>query len=70
MTALLDSSSSRFRPVMMASLTTILGMIPLLGDDMFGSMAVTIMGGLLVGTVITLVFIPVLYAIFFKERKN
>ena len=68
--ALLDSSSSRFRPVMMASLTTILGMIPLLGDDMFGSMAVTIMGGLLVGTVITLVFIPVLYAIFFKERKN
>ena len=67
--ALLDSSSSRFRPVMMASLTTILGMIPLLGDDMFGSMAVTIMGGLLVGTVITLVFIPVLYAIFFKEIK-
>ena len=55
---------------MMASLTTILGMIPLLGDDMFGSRAVTIMGGLLVGTVITLVFIPVLYAIFFKERKN
>ena len=68
--ALLDSSSSRFRPVMMASLTTILGMIPLLGDDMFGSMAVTIMGGLLVGTVITLVFIPVLYAIFFKEKKS
>ena len=68
--ALLDSSSSRFRPVMMASLTTILGMIPLLGDDMFGSMAVTIMSGLLVGTVITLVFIPVLYAVFFKERKN
>lgn len=68
--ALLDSSSSRFRPVMMASLTTILGMIPLLGDDMFGSMAVTIMSGLLVGTVITLVFIPVLYAIFFKEKRE
>ena len=67
--ALLDSSSSRFRPVMMASLTTILGMLPLLGDDMFGSMAVTIMSGLLVGTVITLVFIPVLYAVFFKEKK-
>jgi acrB/D/F family transporter len=67
--ALLDSSSSRFRPVMMASLTTILGMVPLLGDDMFGSMAVTIMGGLLVGTVITLVFIPVLYAVFFKDKK-
>ena len=65
--ALLDSSSSRFRPVMMASLTTILGMIPLLGDDLFGSLAVTIMGGLLV---ITLVFIPVLYALFFPIEKE
>lgn len=68
--ALLDSSSSRFRPVMMASLTTILGMIPLLNDDLFGSLAVTIMGGLLVGTVITLVFIPVLYALFFPLEKE
>jgi multidrug efflux pump subunit AcrB len=66
--ALLDASSSRFRPVMMASLTTVLGMIPLLSDDMFGSMAVTIMGGLLVGTLITLLFIPVLYAVFFKIK--
>jgi Cation/multidrug efflux pump len=64
--ALLDSSASRLRPVMMAALTTILGMVPLLGDDMFGSMAVTIMGGLLVGTLITLIFIPILYAVFFK----
>lgn len=68
--ALLDSSSSRFRPVMMASLTTILGMIPLLTDDLFGSLAVTIMGGLLVGTVITLVFIPVLYAMFYPIEKK
>ena len=68
--ALLDSSSSRFRPVMMASLTTILGMVPLLNDDLFGSLAVTIMGGLLVGTVITLVFIPVLYALFFPLDKQ
>ena len=66
--ALLDSSSSRFRPVMMAALTTILGMIPLLSDDLFGAMAVTIMFGLLVGTVITLVFIPVLYALFFGMK--
>lgn len=66
--ALLDSSSSRFRPVMMAALTTILGMIPLLADDLFGAMAVTIMFGLLVGTVITLVFIPVLYAMFFRIK--
>ncbi len=66
--ALLDSSAIRFRPVMMASLTTILGMIPLLPDDMFGSLAATIMGGLLVGTVITLIFIPILYSIFFKIK--
>lgn len=68
--ALLDSSSSRFRPVMMAALTTILGMIPLLSDDLFGAMAVTIMFGLLVGTVITLVFIPVLYALFFGMKRQ
>ncbi len=66
--ALLDSSAIRFRPVMMASLTTILGMIPLLPDDMFGSLAATIMGGLLLGTVITLVFIPILYSLFFKIK--
>lgn len=53
-TALIDSSQSRLRPVMMASLTTILGMIPLLPDAMFGSLAASIMGGLLFGTLITL----------------
>lgn len=66
--ALLDSSSSRFRPVMMASLTTILGMIPLLPDCLFGALAVTIMAGLLVGTLITLLFIPILYALFFNIK--
>ena len=66
--ALLSSSASRFRPVMMASLTTILGMIPLLTDDFFGSIAVTIMGGLFIGTIITLLFIPILYAVFFKIK--
>lgn len=63
--ALLDSSASRLRPVMMASLTTILGVVPLLADDMFGGLAVTIMSGLLLGTMITLILIPVLYAVFF-----
>jgi multidrug efflux pump subunit AcrB len=56
MEALLDSSASRFRPVMMASLTTILGMIPLLPDGMFGSLAATIMGGLLLGTFYSILF--------------
>ena len=69
-TALIESSQSRLRPVMMASMTTVLGMIPLLSDAMFGSMAVTIMGGLLFGTLITLIFIPVLYALFFGIKKD
>jgi len=66
--ALVNSSKSRLRPVMMASLTTILGMIPLIPDAMFGSLAVTIMGGLFVGTLITLIFIPIIYAMFFKIK--
>lgn len=66
--ALLSASSSRLRPVMMASGTTILGMIPLISDAMFGPMAVAIMGGLLVGTIITLMIIPVFYALFFNIK--
>lgn len=66
--ALIDSAQSRLRPVMMASLTTILGMIPLLPDAMFGSLAASIMGGLLFSTVITLFFIPILYALFFNVK--
>lgn len=66
--ALIMSAKSRLRPVMMASVTTILGMIPLVPDAMFGSLAVTIMGGLFMGTLITLIFIPILYALFFKVK--
>jgi multidrug efflux pump subunit AcrB len=65
--ALINSSSVRFRPVMMASLTTIVGMIPLLDDPLFGPGAVTIMGGLLIGSLTTLLFIPLLYSIFFRK---
>jgi multidrug efflux pump subunit AcrB len=68
--ALIESSLSRLRPVMMASLTTILGMIPLLPDAMFGPLAATIMGGLFMGTLITLIFIPTLYALFFKTTSK
>ena len=68
--ALLDSSASRLRPVMMASMTTILGVIPLLTDDLFGALAITIMGGLFVGTIITLIIIPTLYALFFKIKAT
>lgn len=66
--ALVLSAKSRLRPVMMASLTTILGMIPLVPDDMFGALAVTIIGGLLVNTILSLVFIPVLYSLFFRKK--
>lgn len=66
--ALIDSSLSRLRPVSMAAVTTILGMIPLLPDAMFGPMAATIMGGLLVGTILVLTFFPVLYALFYKVK--
>ncbi len=67
--ALIDSSKVRFMPVVMASATTILGMIPLVRDELFGSMAITIMGGLFVGTLVTLIFIPVLYAMFFRIKE-
>ena len=68
--ALISSSETRLRAVMMASMTTILGMIPLISDAMFGSMAVTIMGGLLFSTIATLFFVPLLYAVFFKIKMK
>jgi multidrug efflux pump subunit AcrB len=64
--AIVDSGLSRLRPVSMAALTTVLGMIPLLADAFFVAMAVTIMFGLAFATVLTLVVVPVLYAIFFR----
>ncbi len=64
--ATIDSALSRMRPVMMASLTTILGMMPLITDSMFKGMAITIMFGLLIGSVVTLMVVPVLYVTFFK----
>ncbi len=69
-TALLNATIARTRPVAMASVTTILGMLPLVTDPMYRSMAVTIISGLLVGTIITLVFVPILYAFFFRIQKD
>lgn len=66
--ALIEAAVSRLRPVMMASLTTILGMLPLLTDAMFGSMAAAIMGGLTFSAVATLVYLPILYSIFFRIK--
>ena len=61
--AIVEDGISRLRPVAMSALTTVLGMLPLVWDVMFGSMAVTIMAGLTVSTILTLLFIPVLTAI-------
>lgn len=61
--AIVEDGISRLRPVAMSALTTVLGMLPLIWDVMFGSMAVTIMAGLTVSTILTLLFIPVLTAI-------
>jgi multidrug efflux pump subunit AcrB len=66
--AILDSGASRLRPVAMAAATTILGMIPLFTDAFYIAMAVTIVGGLAVATVLTMVVVPVLYAILFKAK--
>jgi multidrug efflux pump subunit AcrB len=66
--AVVDATISRVRPVIMASLTTILGMLPLLTDPMYQAMAVTIISGLLVGTLITLVFVPLLYSVFYGVK--
>ena len=66
MDAIIESGVSRMQPVMMAALTTMMGMIPLFQDAFFIAMAVTIVFGLGFATVLTLVFVPVLYATFFK----
>ncbi|MBC7132264.1 MAG: efflux RND transporter permease subunit [Roseovarius sp.] len=63
--AVVGGSVSRLRPVMLAAGTTIFGMLPLLPDAFFASMAVTIMGGLAFASVLTLLAVPVLYALMF-----
>ncbi|MEE8118772.1 MAG: efflux RND transporter permease subunit [Gammaproteobacteria bacterium] len=69
--AIIEAGVARANPVAMAAATTILGMIPLLLDAFFSAMAVTIMAGLTFATVLTLVFVPVMYALFFRvDTRN
>jgi len=68
--AILDASVSRMRPVLMASGTTILGMAPLIFDPLFSTMAVTIMGGLLAATFLTLIVVPVLYCLMYRIKAD
>ncbi|MFR9580532.1 MAG: efflux RND transporter permease subunit, partial [Rikenellaceae bacterium] len=66
--AVVEATRSRIVPVVVASGTTILGMIPLLFDSLFGAMAATIMGGLFVATLLTICVLPVFYAIFYSIK--
>ncbi|RAK01429.1 efflux RND transporter permease subunit [Aliidiomarina maris] len=68
--ALVDASVSRLRPVLLAAGTTSLGMLPLLWDPFFASMAVTIIGGLSFASLLTLVAVPALYSLFFKIKLD
>ncbi len=68
--AVVDAAASRVRPVMMGALTTVLGVIPLFFDAFFKSMSVVLVFGLTFATLLTLVIIPVLYAIFFKIKST
>ncbi|MEL0586112.1 MAG: efflux RND transporter permease subunit [Candidatus Thiodiazotropha sp. (ex. Lucinoma kazani)] len=69
-TAILDSTISRLRPVVLAAATTILGLIPLLQDVFFVNMSLTIMAGLGFATLLTLLFVPTLYAILFGIKPS
>lgn len=67
--AVLDASVSRLRPVLLVAVTTVLGMIPLLQDPFFVAMAATIMFGLAFACVLTMILVPVLYAIAFRVSE-
>ncbi|MGC2217839.1 MAG: efflux RND transporter permease subunit [Pseudolabrys sp.] len=68
--ATVDASSTRFRPIMLTAISTVLGMIPIAPTVFWGPMAFAIMGGLLVGTILTLVFLPTLYVAWFGGKEG
>jgi len=68
--AIVDATVRRFRPIVLTALAAILAMIPLSRSAFYGSMAISIMGGLIVGTVLTLVFLPALYAAWFRVKRE
>src|SRR5262249_24056042 len=68
--AIIEESLSRMRPVVLAAITTVLGMIPLLPDIFFRSMAIVIMFGLTFATIVTLIVVPALYAIFYSSSSR
>lgn len=68
--AIIDATVRRFRPIVLTALASVLAMIPLSRSIFFGPMAVAIMGGLVVATALTLLFLPALYAAWFRVREG
>ena len=68
--AIIEATVRRFRPIVLTALAAVLAMIPLSRSVFYGPMAVAIMGGLIVATVLTLLFLPALYAAWFRVRKS
>ncbi|EKT4442086.1 TPA: efflux RND transporter permease subunit [Stenotrophomonas maltophilia] len=68
--SIIDATVRRFRPIVLTALAAVLAMIPLSRSAFYGSMAISIMGGLIVGTVLTLVFLPALYAAWFRVKPD
>jgi len=68
--AAIDASGARFRPIMLTAVSTVLGLIPIAPTVFWGPMAFAIMGGLLVATILTLVFLPTLYVTWFGGKEG
>jgi multidrug efflux pump subunit AcrB len=66
----IEAAMSRFRPIMLTAISTVLGMIPIAPTIFWGPMAFAIMGGLLVATVLTLIFLPALYVTWFGIKES
>jgi multidrug efflux pump subunit AcrB len=67
--AVIEAATSRFRPIMLTAISTVLGMIPIAPTIFWGPMAYAIMGGLLVATLLTLLFLPALYVAWFRVKE-
>jgi multidrug efflux pump len=67
--AVIEASVSRFRPIMLTAISTVLGLIPIAVTIFWGPMAIAVMGGLLVATVLTLIFLPALYVTWFRIKE-
>jgi multidrug efflux pump subunit AcrB len=68
--AVIEATLSRFRPIMLTAISTVLGLIPIAPTIFWGPMAYAIMGGFLAGTVLTLIFLPALYVAWFRVKES